>query len=61
MATESFFKDIVIKNKKQARAFVLAMEKAERKEKRKVEFNTSVRTIKDKETIRKMFGEVNGV
>lgn len=57
MATKSFLKEIVIKDKKAAEAFVSALENAEKKGRKKVELNTSVRTIEDKDTIRKMFGD----
>lgn len=57
MATKSFLKEIVIKDRKSAEAFVSALENAEKKGRKKVKLNTSVRTIEDKETIRKMFGD----
>lgn len=57
MATKSFLKEIVIKDRKAAEAFVSALENAEKKGRKKVKLNTSVRTIEDKETIRKMFGD----
>lgn len=57
MATKSFLKEIVIKDRKAAEAFVSALENAEKKGRKKVNLNTSVRTIKDKETIKKMFGD----
>ncbi len=56
MATKSFLKNIVIKDKKSAEAFVSALENAEKKGRKKVKINTSVRTVENKETIRKMFG-----
>ncbi len=56
MATKSFLKNIVIKDKKSAEAFVSALENAERKGRKKVHYNTAVKTIEDKETIKKMFG-----
>lgn len=56
MATKSFLKNIVIKDKKSAEAFISALENAEKKGRKKVNINTSVRTIEDKETIKKMFG-----
>ena len=55
MATKSFLKNIVIKNKKSATAFLSALENAEGKKKIKIDYNTSVKTIKDKETIKKIF------
>lgn len=56
MATKSFLKNIDIKNRKSAKAFVTALENAEKKGRKKVIINTKVQTIKDKETIRKIFG-----
>lgn len=56
MATKSFLKDIVIKDKKSAEAFVSALENAEKKGRKKINFNTAVKTIEDKEAIKKMFG-----
>ncbi len=57
MATKSFLKNIVIKDKKSAEAFVSALENAETKGRKNVKFNTVAKTIQDKEIIRKMFGE----
>lgn len=56
MATKSFLKNIVIKNKKNAASFISALENAENKGKKQVKINTKVTTIKDEETIKKMFG-----
>ena len=55
MATKSFLKDIVIKDKNAAKAFVNALENAEQKGRKKITFNTKVEEIKDKTTIKKMF------
>lgn len=55
MATKSFLKNIIIKDKKSAEAFVKALENAEKKGRKKVKINSSIRTIKDKETIEEMF------
>ncbi len=57
MATKSFSKEIVIKDKKRAFSFLSALENAENKGRKKVNINVPVKTIKDKETIKKMFGE----
>lgn len=57
MATKSFLKEIIIKDNKAAEAFVTALENAEKKGRKKIKINTAVRTIKDKETIKKMFGD----
>lgn len=56
MATKSFLKDIVIKNKKSASSFISALENAEKKGRKRISINTPVKTIEDKESIRKMFG-----
>ena len=56
MATKSFLKDIVIKDKKTAKNFVLALENAEKKRRKKINFKSGVKTIDDKETIKRMFG-----
>ncbi len=57
MATKSFLKNVVIKDKKSAEAFVSALEHAEKKGRKKVNISTAVKTIEDKDTIKKMFGE----
>lgn len=56
MATKSFLKDIVIKDRKSANSLVSALENAEKKGRKQINIATSVKTIEDKETIRKMFG-----
>ena len=58
MATKSFLKDIVIKDKKTAKNFVLALENAEKKRRKKINFKSGVKTIDDKETIKRMFGVI---
>lgn len=58
MATKSFLKDIVIKDKKTAKNFVLALENAEKKGRKKINFKSGVKTIDDKETIKRMFGVI---
>lgn len=55
MATKSFLKNIVIKNKKDAERFLNALENAEKKGRKKVEYDEPVETIKDPATIKKMF------
>lgn len=55
MATKSFLKDIVIKDKKMVTSFISALENAEKKGRKTVKFNNAVKTINDKEIIRKMF------
>ena len=47
MATKSFLKDIVIKDKKTAKNFVLALENAEKKGRKKINFK-SARTARQK-------------
>lgn len=56
MATKSFLKEIVIKDKKSATSFVSALENAERKGRKKVVIGKTVKTIEDKDTVKKMFG-----
>lgn len=56
MATESFFRDIVIKDRKSAKAFINALEKAERKPVKEIKYNIPVNTITDKKIIQEMFG-----
>lgn len=56
MATKSFLKEISIKNRQSANSFISALENAEKKGRKEVIINTSVKSIKDKETIKGMFG-----
>lgn len=56
MATKSFLKDVVIKNREEATLFLKALEKAEKTKKKEIKFDKPVKTIKDKETIRRIFG-----
>ncbi len=56
MATKSFFRNIVIKDKLSAKAFVSALENAENKGRKKIA-DVKVKNITNKETIKKMFGE----
>ena len=55
MATKSFLKNISIKSKSSATAFIDALENAEGKKKKSVKFDKSVETVKDKDKIRKLF------
>ena len=55
MATKSFLKNVIIKDKKTASTFVSALENAEKRERKNVKIASSVKTIEDKETIKKMF------
>lgn len=59
MATKSFLKNIVINDKNSARSFLSALEHAEGKRRKKIDYDKPVSTIKDKETIRKMFSKSN--
>lgn len=53
MATSSFFTDITIRDKRTAKSFLEAMEKAEKAKKKKIDVN--YKTVDDKESIRRMF------
>ena len=53
MATSSFFTDITIKDRKTAKNFLEAMEKAEKAKKKKIDVKYKI--VDDKETIRRMF------
>lgn len=55
MATRSFLKNIVIKDRKSANSLVSALENAENKSKKEVTIRSKVKTIDDKDTIKKMF------
>ena len=55
MATKSFLKNITIKSRTSANAFINALENAEGKGRKKVKIDKSVETVKNNETIRKIF------
>lgn len=55
MATKSFLKNIVIKDKKSATKFIDALEKAENKKVKKVKINKLSENVTDSEQIRKIF------
>ncbi|MBO5004209.1 MAG: hypothetical protein J6D03_02940 [Clostridia bacterium] len=57
MATKSFLKNIIIKDSKSAKSFISALENAEKKGRKKITINSSVKEINNKESIKKMFGE----
>nr|DAQ69771.1 MAG TPA: hypothetical protein [Caudoviricetes sp.] len=57
MATKSFLKNIVIKNRDSANKFINALEKAENKKAKKVKVDKMVENITDKERIRKIFNK----
>ena len=53
----NFKLNILIKNRASATAFIDALENAEGKKRKKVQFDKSVETVKDKEQIKKIFGK----
>ena len=55
MATKSFLKNITIRNRKDAERFVNALENAEKKKAKKVNFDKMVEEVKYSEQIRKIF------
>lgn len=55
MATKSFLKNIIIKKKTSANAFIDALEHAEGKSRKKVNFDKAVEDVKDPDKIRKLF------
>lgn len=55
MATKSFLKNIIIKDKKSVAAFIDALENAEGKKRKKVRIDKLVEDIDDKQKIRKIF------
>lgn len=55
MATKSFLKDIVIKNRSSANSFLSALENAEKKGRKKVKYDVAVQYVEDAETIKKIF------
>lgn len=58
MATKSFLKNIVIKDKKSAEKFINALEKAENKASKEVIIDKRVEEITDSEQIRKIFSKL---
>ena len=57
MATKSFLKNIVIKDKKTANKFIEALERAENKKSKVVKFDKKVEDVTSSEQIRKIFGK----
>ena len=57
MATKSFMKNITIKDKAAANSFINALENAEGKRRKIIEPDRAIETIKNKERIRKIFGQ----
>ena len=55
MATKSFLKNISIKSKTSATAFIDALENTEGKKKKSVKVDKAIETVKDENTIRKIF------
>lgn len=55
MATKSFLKEISIKDKKTASAFIDALERAEKKKSKIVKIDRLVEEIEDSETIKAIF------
>lgn len=55
MATKSFLKNIRLKDRPSARSFLSALENAEGRKGKIVKVNASIKDIKEKETIRKIF------
>lgn len=57
MATKSFLKNIVIRDRKTANRFINALERAENKKAKEVKIDKRVENITDKERIRKIFSK----
>ena len=57
MATKSFLKEIVIKDKKSAENFINALENAENKKAKRVKINKMIEDVTDSERIRKIFSK----
>ena len=57
MATKSFLKNITIKSKASASAFIKALEHAEGKKRKVVDVDKGIETVKDSEKIRKIFNK----
>lgn len=55
MATKSFLKNIVIKDRKTAENFISALENAVNKKSKKVSIDKRVEDVTDEEQIRKIF------
>lgn len=56
MATKSFLKNVIIKDKKSAKSFIAALENAEKKGRKKIA-EANIKNITNKESIKKMFGD----
>lgn len=55
MATKSFLKNIIIKDRKSAEKFIVALEQAENKRAKHVKTNKLIEDITSEEQIRKIF------
>ena len=55
MATKSFLKNIVIKDRKSAEKFINALKRAENKKAKDVKLDKMVEDVKDSSKIRKIF------
>lgn len=54
MATSSFSNNIIIKNRRDAERFLIALEKAENKKSKEVKIDGVIEDIKDKEQIKSL-------
>lgn len=57
MATKSFLKSIIIKDRKSADKFINALERAENKKAKKVRIDKMVENVSNGEQIRKIFSK----
>lgn len=57
MATKRFLNNIVIKDRKLADKFISALENAENKHSKKINFDKAVEDVSDTEKIRKIFSK----
>ena len=57
MATKSFLKNITVKNRASASAFIDALEHAEGKKRKTINVDKSIESVKDKEKIRRLFNK----
>jgi len=55
MATKSFLKNIIIRDKRSATAFIEALENAEGKKRKNIKFDRLVENIEDSEKIKEIF------
>lgn len=57
MATKSFLKNIVIKDRKSTEKFINALENASGKKAKKINMDKRIEEVTDKEQIRKIFNK----